>query len=47
LCAVYVEGATSAVDGRDADEGFPRVTLSEMLDDLHIADDEAAALMME
>jgi len=45
--AVYVAGAVTAVD---ADDGLPHVALTEMLDELHIADDaigNSGASMME
>ena len=46
---LYVAGAVAAVDEDDVADGVPRVTLSEMLDDLHIADATGAdaAAMME
>jgi len=36
-------GAMTAVDEADADDSLPHVTLTEMLDDLHIADDATGA----
>ena len=51
LCILYVAGAVTAVDVDESDDdGLPRVTLTEMLDDLHIADDATGgdgAAMME
>jgi len=40
---LYVAGNVTAVDEFDADDRLPHVTLSEMLDDLHIADDATGA----
>jgi len=49
VLVLYIAAALNAVDEDDADEGLPHVTLTEMLDDLHIADDatgaEGAAMM--
>ena len=50
MCVICITGAVTAVAADDTDDGFPRVTLTEMLDDLHIADDatgDSGAVMME
>jgi len=47
---LYVVGDVTAVDADDTDDGLPHVTLTEMLDELRIADDAtggSGADMME
>ena len=49
-CVVCIAGAVTGGGADDTDDGFPHVTLTEMLDDLHIADDatgDSGAAMME
>jgi len=45
MWGVHVVGAVTAVDTDDVDDGLPRITLTEMLDDLHIAGDDGAVMM--
>jgi len=40
---LYIAGAVTTVDEDDVDDTLPHVTLTEMLDDLHIADDATGA----
>ena len=40
-----VTDTVTAAEASDAEDGFPRVSLTEMLDDLHIAD--SADVVME
>ena len=40
---IYKDAARMAVQVNENDEEIPQITLQEMLDDLHIADDEPAA----